>query len=566
MADGTSVPAASPPPAPTDSPFARVFARVLAHRWRTSPVAATADGCYDRADELDSFTPATLAAQLDETDRLVAELRALDGGSLSADARLDRDAVLGTLVADLHDWRELATWTWNPAICADTALYGCHLLAIRDSQPLERRMTWLAARLRHVPRVLAEGLAALKRPAAIHVETAIESCAGATELFRATLPEVATAASPRVRAEVDAGCATAAVAFESYSAALEAVRARGEAIRGPAIGEQAFVERFELAHGLAVSTDALLRLAAGVRAAIHDRLATVAARIHPTRRWPELLAELAADHPPPRELLASYRATVERLRAAVVDRRLATPTDDPLEVIETPVFERPLFPVAAYLQPAPLDAGGRGLFYVTPVDERAPERERIAALEQHGRAASTLLAVHEGYPGHHLQMTRAKRSGSVARLLYGTPLLWEGWALYCEQMMVEEVLGDDPAVELAQLRDALFRAWRIDIDVRLHRGEWTPEECERCLVRELSTAPATARAEVRRYAAWPTQASTYMVGRELLLELRRRIRAREGERFDLGRFHDRVLEFGNISPARIAEALVGEPAALPVAG
>lgn len=561
MADGTartSPPSQLPDP---DSPFARVLARVLAHRWRTSPVAATADGCYERADELDSFDARTLAAQLDETDGLVADLRALDGDALSPDEALDRDAVLGTLTADLHDWRVLRTWTWNPAICADTALYGCHLLAIRDTRPVAERMGWLAGRLHQVPRTLAEGLAAIREPSAILTETAIESCDGARELFRTTLPAAAEAAPPLLRDAVARGCAAASAAFEAHARELAAILARGEATRSPAIGEEAFTDRFEQAHGLAISTDALLRLSAEVRASTEERLAAVAARIDPTRTWREVVAGLRSDHPAPEDLLAAYRGDVERMRTAIAARRLATATDDPLAVIETPLFERPLYPVAAYLQPAPLDRGGGGYFYVTPVDERADPSDRAAALAQHGRATIALLTVHEAYPGHHLQMTRAKRSGSIARLIYGTPLLWEGWALYCEQMMVEEVLGDDLRVELTQLRDALFRAWRIDIDVRLHRGEWTPQECERRLVRELDMAPATARAEVRRYAAWPTQASTYLVGRELLLDLRQRLREREGSAFDLGRFHDRVLGFGNLSPARIREVLLGEPAA-----
>lgn len=559
-AGGASIGAslAGAPTAESAPSFAAIFRRILEHRWRSSPVTATIDGVAGHDHELDSFAPRTLEAQLAETAGLARLLAELPDDALTADERLDRAQVLGTLEADLHDWHHVRTWTWNPAIYPETAIYACYLLAVRESRPLEERMRALAARLSEIPRLLAEGLANLDGPARVLSENAIETCAGARELFGTTLPAVAAATAPAIRDRVAAGSADATAALDAYAARLREQLDAGGAVRNAAIGEAAFTLRFEKAHGLAITTDALLELAARVRRETEERLRQVAARIDPHRSWRELWREIGSDHPPAEAVLDAYRGEVARVRRFVAERGLVAIADEDLAVVATPEFERPLIPIAAYLPPAPLEPAGRGLFYVTPLPDGLEGEAREAWLAHHAWPNITQLVVHEAFPGHHLQLARAKRCGSRARALYGTPLLCEGWALYCEQLMVEEGLSEDPRVELTQLRDALFRTWRVDVDVRLHRGEWTVEESTERLVDAVGLDPATARAEVRRYAAWPTQASTYLVGRELLLDLRARVRERAGAGFELARFHDHLLSFGSLSPALTRRALLGE--------
>jgi len=137
-------------------------------------------------------------------------------------------------------------------------------------------------------------------------------------------------------------------------------------------------------------------------------------------------------------------------------------------------------------------------------------------------------------------------------------LLMEGWALYCEELMREEGFYSDPRVEIFQLKDMLWRACRVIIDVGLHTGEMSFEEAVDMLVNTACLEEASAAAEVRRYAMSPTQPMTYVVGKLMLLDLRDYMRQAMGSRFDLKGFHDRLLSFGSIPPPLIIERMVAE--------
>jgi uncharacterized protein (DUF885 family) len=154
--------------------------------------------------------------------------------------------------------------------------------------------------------------------------------------------------------------------------------------------------------------------------------------------------------------------------------------------------------------------------------------------------------VHEAYPGHHLQLSVAVRHPSLTRLLADAPEFTEGWGMYSEQMMREEGFDDGPEFRLALHTDAIWRACRIILDVRMHRGELTVDEAIRFLVEHTSFEEPNARAEVRRYTYTPSYQMSYLLGKVLILGLRDDEQRRLGASFDLRAFHDALLRNGSI--------------------
>ena len=169
-----------------------------------------------------------------------------------------------------------------------------------------------------------------------------------------------------------------------------------------------------------------------------------------------------------------------------------------------------------------------------------------------------MTALHEGYPGHHLQLSVANRIESLVRRQLGTTVFIEGWALYCEEMMEEEGFLADPRNVLFRLKDQLWRACRVVIDVGLHCSGMSFDEAVDMLVGVAKLERENAAAEVRRYTKTPTQPMSYLIGKKQILELREERRAAEGRRFNLKRFHDRLLSFGSIPVAMIRTAMAGE--------
>jgi uncharacterized protein (DUF885 family) len=237
---------------------------------------------------------------------------------------------------------------------------------------------------------------------------------------------------------------------------------------------------------------------------------------------------------------------MERARDFVAARQLAPIPTVPLDVIETPDFMRPLIPFAAYDSPGPYSAEPRGLFYVTVPDPSLPEAVRERVLRDHSRHEIAATSLHEGYPGHHLQIVLAQASPSETRKHVYTPLTVEGWALYCEELMADEGFYRSEEERLFQRVHLLWRAMRVVLDVGLHTRGMSVDDAVRQLVDVVHMDRANAQAEVSRYCATPGYQLAYAVGRRELLRLREDDRAARGAAFGLRDFHERVLSYGGL--------------------
>jgi uncharacterized protein (DUF885 family) len=156
------------------------------------------------------------------------------------------------------------------------------------------------------------------------------------------------------------------------------------------------------------------------------------------------------------------------------------------------------------------------------------------------------MVVHEAYPGHHLQVVTAQGLASEVRRHIWTPVMVEGWALYCEQLMDESGYYGDDQSRLFRLMNLLWRAIRIVLDVGLHTRGMAPAEAVDYMVEHLPIERASAEAEVRRYCAYPTYQLCYAIGRRELLRLRDAYRERAGASFRPKAFHDELLAYGGL--------------------
>jgi uncharacterized protein (DUF885 family) len=220
-------------------------------------------------------------------------------------------------------------------------------------------------------------------------------------------------------------------------------------------------------------------------------------------------------------------------------------------VVDTPAFLRHQIPFAAYLDPSIADLSQSAFYYVTPVNSDAE-------LKEHSYAAIAQTSVHEAWPGHHLQFVTANQSESgkaLVRRLFPCATLYEGWALYCEQMMLEQGFERHPGQDIVMLRDRLWRALRIIIDVNIHTGEWTLEQAAKEMVDKLGFSEAQARAECNWYSQAPTVPMSYAVGWALINALRDIIKPANTS--ELKAFHDKLLSCGSVALPLVIEHQFG---------
>lgn len=498
--------------------FSALVEDALRERWRSLPMLASFSGAPGWDDKLGECSLDAIADGLREKKRLLSRARALRPAD--EEQRLDLRVLAGHLrcqIAELEQWRRAE---WDASLYPLTVVRSCHILTIREDLDAAYRRHCLASRLRQAPAFLAQGLRNLRRPDGLHVELALHACAGALAFLR----EAIERADPR-------GAELVSRALRGYAAAVRELRPQA-GLRWP-IGRELFELKLREEHGVAGGVDFL---AESGRQAVADTLRSLEAI---SKNWRGELKKLKKDHPSAAGLLPAYRAETRRARQFCLDRGLVTfPKGERLDVVATPRFERATTPYAALLAPPPLGRSGRGYFWVTPSN-----------LEGHCRPGLPSVCPHEAYPGHHLQYARMQRLRSKVRRIYTTPVLIEGWALYCEQMMEEQGYFPDEGSKLYRLKDQLWRAVRIGVDLGLHVRRWSHARAARELVRSALLEPDNAAVEVNRYCGGPTQPMSYMTGKLQLLALRERCRRAWGPRFSLRRFHDAVLDCGGMPPS-----------------
>jgi uncharacterized protein (DUF885 family) len=181
-------------------------------------------------------------------------------------------------------------------------------------------------------------------------------------------------------------------------------------------------------------------------------------------------------------------------------------------VVPSPEFQRPILAVGSYLGPPPLTASRVGHFFVPYTPAGFTEEQIRQRLQTNSRAQMPTISVHEAYPGHHWHISWSAGSPRTLRKLHDTPYFTEGWALYVETVMRDHGYFADPHHEIAHVEARLFRAARIIVDTALHAGAMSVEEAESFMTEKASLLPGTAKGEVNRYCAWPTQAPAYLTG------------------------------------------------------
>ncbi|HEX6061495.1 MAG TPA: DUF885 family protein [Candidatus Limnocylindria bacterium] len=195
----------------------------------------------------------------------------------------------------------------------------------------------------------------------------------------------------------------------------------------------------------------------------------------------------------------------------------------------------------------------RGRFWVTLPAEGEPDAVKEERLEGHPRKGIAVIACHEGYPGHHLQLATAADHPSLARKAIRSNVFIEGWGLYVEELMTELGFLDDPETRLLRLKDLLWRAARVSVDIGLSTGALGFEQAVNFMMEGPKLERPNAVGECRRYTLNPLQPSSYALGRAAILELRRRAQTKG---LGMRAFHDALLGCGSIPPP-LAAAEIG---------
>jgi len=548
-------PAPSPMPGNLDTRFYDLvegrFRRLVA----SEPIAATYFGIHGYDDRLGDGGRDTILADIAADREHLAAIEALDDAALSSSVRFERDLEVHNVRRSIFEADELRIWE-RRSLALDTIGDGLFLLFARDHAPLAERLDAITSRLEGVPTHLEEARHRSSVPQVrlwqrIEIESAGQLPAFFDELVAAGRGVLG---QPEQR-RLERAASTAAVSVDLFTTWLEGTIADG--IDASGVGRELHDRMVELRAFDGLDADAILDLGEQKLAEEIEARRAAAREIDPDADVNDVVARVKSDHAASFDAaLEQYRDAMRRARAYLIEKDLASvPGDERIDVIETPEYLRNVIPFAAYFSPAAFDRDSKGIYIVTPSVHGDPD-----AMREHNRASISNTSIHEAYPGHHLQLDAARRHPSLTRLLADAPEFVEGWGMYSELMMREHGFDDGPEYRVMLHTDAIWRACRIILDVRLHRGEIGVDEAVDFMVEQTRFERDNARSEVEWYTYRPTYPLSYLVGRTLLLELRASEERRLGPEFSIRAFHDTLLRNGSLPISFHRRLLAGEGA------
>ncbi len=502
-----------------------------------NPTHATQLGWRKYDDQLRDLSSEAYVHEASRLATFVKKLQEFRDDELTEDERIDRDLAIHLFRLRLFEIQVVKIHE-RMAIAADDLGNAMFFLFSREDQPLEKRLDAIISRLEKVPKYLERSKSSLVSPCRLWNEIALET--GAT--LGAFLDVIDSHSiqmlgrTPRTE-RLSAAVKGAKAALTKYNRWLEQ-EVLPKACVDTHMSAQAFEEYMRL-KGFGITPEEALRIGEAHLVRTRRRMEELAGRMVRSGSVDDAVNLMKSNRPSDYdEVLACYKADIKKARDFLLARDLVTiPDGERLMVIETPNFMRHSAPFAAQFEPAKFTGDRTGLFLVTPHDD-------LDTIKDHCYALITNVAVHEGYPGHHLQGICGNTHPSFVRSLSASVDFGEGWALYCEELMLQHGFNDTTEGRMAQLSDLMLRVVRVIADVKLSRGEMGPDEVAAMIVKETGMQEQGARSEARYYTYCPTYNLSYFIGKLALLQLLDDVKRAMGPRFSLKLFHDTLLYAG----------------------
>ena len=519
---------------------------VIAAVFRFAPAHARTVGEHSYDGVVGDRSSTAIEARVDEIDRQLEALART--AELDRDRDIDRRALAAQLEASRFELVELRSAFNDPLYYAgagselDVSAY-----LKRDYAPLGDRLASLARHLQGYGGYLEAARdnlePSLPRP---NLDVAIEAVTGQAAFLDG---------------EVRAMTANHGCMGKQLDAAVSLVRDFGSFLRAraaqarehDALGAERFERILKLREMVELDVPALQRLIEADVARNTARAVELAEAIEPGRGVAAAVAQMENDHPTSDSILHDVAGMLEGIRDFVLEREICSiPSETRCVVKGTPAYAS--YITAALDSAGPLEIKARESYYYVTVPMAAWGPARTEEWLRHLNYPVLInTSIHEAYPGHYVQALHERAASSLTRRVFWVQGTGEGYAHYCEEMMIEAGFSAEPKLALAQVMDALLRDCRVLVAVGLHCGGMTMEEAVEVFMRVGSVSRLPATREASR-GAWDPLYLTYTLGKLLIYELRREQERLPG--YSLKKFHDAFLRCGNLPIPLIREQLV----------
>ena len=509
------------------------------------PSNAVQEGFHAYDSQLEDFSQANIQKEIAAAHRFEARFTAFPVGQLSAEQRADRDMVLSNIQSNLLEVETIRMWEKDPDQYASTASGGAFVIMSRTFAPADVRLRALIAREKMMPKLFADGKVNLKNPPKIYTEVAIEQVPDIITFFQNDVPlAFKDVKDTALVNEFHQSNAVVIKELQSWLTWLKQdllPRSKGDY----KLGADTYSKKLLYDEMVDIPLDKLLEIAYADLRKNQEAFRDTAKKIDVKKTPQQILDEAEKDHPPADKMLQAFRDTLSGLREYIVAHNLMTIPSPVMPIVEeTPPFMRALTS-ASMDTPGPYEKVAKEAFFNVTLPEKtwsAAQTEDYLRSFNRGTIAST--AIHEAFPGHYVQFLWMPTAPSKVRKLISANTYVEGWAHYCEQMMIDEGYGGgDLKLRLGQLQDALLRDARFVVGIKIHTGQMTFEQGVDFFVKEGFQTKITGERETKRGTSDPTYLY-YTLGKLEIMKLREDYKKMRGAAYAIGDFHNEFLRQG----------------------
>jgi uncharacterized protein (DUF885 family) len=532
------------------------------------PLQGTALGFHEYDGKISDYSRLALDAELSRLRRFDDRLAKFDPAKLSLRQSIDLRILQAAVKRDLFEMQDMSIFERNPMVYARAGDVNVYIK--RNFAPLEDRVRSLVAIESQIPNILIAARTnldeKLPRP---FVELGIQIATGSADFLRKDLvAAVSGLKDEQLSVAFQAANRKAATALSDYATWLEREKLP-KASLDFALGEEKFRRFLAQTELVDLPPQKILEIGMAQLKAEQATFAEAAKKIDPNKSSIEVFKQIQSEHPTSDKLIPDIAKDLDKLRKYVVNRRLVgIPSEIRAKVKETPQYLRATS-FASMDTPGPFEKRAtEAYYYVTPTEEDWPEKEKQEWLTAFNYYTSDVVSIHEVYPGHYVQFLHLNESpASKVEKMFGSYAFIEGWAHYCEKMMIDEGFGgaasstpteDDvkraAKYRMAQADEAMLRLCRLCVSTKMHTQNMSIDEATKFFQENCYYEEKPARQEAMR-ATFDPGYLNYTLGKLQILKLRDDYKAQQGDDFSLQKFHNELLSHG-MPPIRLLREII----------
>jgi len=533
--------------------------------WKINPGWASGVG-YHKLDSVLVVPDANeTKVQLDFTNAQLDSLKQYDIESLSDNNKTDFQMIKNQLEAAIFSINELKSSEWNPSEYNVCGAFAEILNGSYDS--LEVRLRAFNIKMNNIPAYYEAAKKNIKNPTIEHTDLAIAQNIGGSTVFEADLNDALAKSklSAAEKKEMQDKAKVSIKAIKDYADWLQNLP--NKTPRSFRLGADLYAKKFNFDIQSSYTADEIYKIAVDHKNDLHDKMFVIADKLWKKYKGnapkpddkldliKQVIDKISLQHTTPEKFQSEIEKQIPELTAYVKDKDLLyIDPSKPLVVRKEPAYMAGVAG-ASISAPGPYDKNANTYYNVGSMSGWTAENAE-SYLREYNDYILQILNIHEAIPGHYTQLVYSNQSPSIIKSILGNGAMIEGWAVYAEKMMLESGYKNSDEMWLMYYKWNLRTTCNTILDNSVHTKEMSKEEAMRLLTREAFQQQAEAEGKWKRVTLSQVQLCSYFTGYTEIYNLREELKKKEGDKFNLKKFHEKFLSFGSAPVKYIKELML----------